>query len=258
MISRRTSSDAPSPKAHAAPSGIGTPLSLAKCTMASDPELVRASQRLRYRVYHDELGLDTPDMNHAEKLDVERRDDAATFFVARYGDVVVGTLRAQFSRPPTFYAEDEFVLHAAAFTGGALAEGARFAVAPGERDDVASLMLFQAFRDECRERGISKLLSVAIVPGDREDREALAGLVRYMEARVGRTSELATPAPGYQLEPPTASELLRATEPSNLPPMTRLLANRRSVLASRPAYCVRFRTFNFLLVTNLESTRGEP
>jgi len=219
---------------------------------ATDTDVVRACQALRYRVYHHELGLDTPDMDHQLGLDVERRDPTCDFLVARdRAGQVLGCVRLQVDRPPSFYAEDEFELTDPFWSSQRFAEGARFVVEPALRDSVVPIALFSAFRDACRAEGIKQLLSVAIVSGALQDRRRLAGLVRFLLPRVKLAAQRARPAAGYEL-PLSDRDELAATEPTtDVPPMLRLLASGRTTLCSAPAYCRRFGTFNFLLVTRL-------
>lgn len=225
----------------------------------SDRALLEACQALRYGVYHRDLGLDTPDLDHAAALDVEARDGVCDFAAVRStSGEIVGCLRMQPDDRRPFYAELEFDLLGTTWTDEPHVEGARFAVTSSERDGRVPMLLFQSFRAYCAARGVDKVLSVAIVKGREEDRSALAGLVRYLLARVRVARERGRPASGYEIAPPTSSELERAAEPpaAALPPMLRLLAQPRTTLCSEPAFCRRFGTFNFLLSTSLRAAHA--
>lgn len=218
----------------------------------ADEALLQRCQALRYRVYHLDLGLDTPDLDHAAKLDVEARDPACDFVaVVSASGEVLGCLRMQPAERRPFYAELEFDLLGDSWTETPHVEGARFAVVARERGGRVPMILFNAFRRYCRDRGVDRVLSVAIIRGEASDRARLAALTRFVLARVERATDRGRPARGYELEPSTDEELARADEvdPSTLPPMLRLLAQPRTALASHPAYCRRFGTFNFLLTT---------
>lgn len=219
----------------------------------SDRALLRECQALRYRVYGEDLGVDTPDLDHAAKLDVEERDARCDFAAVRAGGDVVGCVRMQPPGRGPYYAELEFDLLGPSWDEAAFVEGARFAVRKDERGGPVPLLLFQAFRRYCRERGIDRVLSVAIVPGMRSARDRAAAFTRFFYARTAIALDRGRPAKGYELEPPSAAELERAPvlEPADTTPMVRLLAHRRTTLASAPAYCSRFGTFNFLLTTRL-------
>lgn len=220
----------------------------------ADQSLLLRCQALRYRVYHLDLGLDTPDLDHAAKLDVEARDPVCDFAaVFDTSGEVLGCLRMQPADRRPFYAELEFDLLGDTWTEAPHVEGARFAVVARERNGVVPMMLFNAFRRYCRDRGAERVLSVAIIRGEASDRARLAALTRYVVDRTERATDRGRPARGYEIDPPTADELATAedVEASTLPPMLRLLAQPRTTLASQPAYCRRFGTFNFLLTTSI-------
>jgi GNAT superfamily N-acetyltransferase len=219
-----------------------------------DPVRLRACRALRYDVYHRDLELDMDDLDHATGLDCEARDLDCDFAVVESDDGrALGTIRMQPPGRAPYYAELEFRLLGPTWASTRFVEGARFAVTRDERGGPVPLLLFQAFRRYCRERGITDVLSVAIVPGRIDDRRALARLTRHIEERVVVAKDRGAPAPGYELEPSTPDELACAPPlaPHELSPMLRLLAGPRTTLASEPAYCRRFGTFNFLLTTRL-------
>ncbi|MBX3198102.1 MAG: GNAT family N-acetyltransferase [Labilithrix sp.] len=219
-----------------------------------DTELLRRCQALRYRVYHHDLGLDTPDLDHALGIDVEARDGACDFAATldAHGEVV-GCLRMQPPGTRPFYAELEFDLLGEDWSSLAHVEGARFAVARGARNGPVPLLLFQAFRRYCRAEGVDHVLSVAIVRGELHDRAHGARLTRWLRERTLFSPRRGRPARGYELAPFDAEELAGAGPPTaaEISPMLRLFANRRTTLCSEPAYCRRFGTFNFLLSTRL-------
>jgi len=223
----------------------------------SDSALLHKCQELRYQVYGQDLGLDTPDLDHARSLDIEERDPVADFAAVMESQAdgtraMLGCIRMQPPGRAPYYAELEFALLGPSWRTPHV-EGARFAVLAAERDGPVPLMLFQAFRRYCRERSIDDVLSVAIAKGKPDDRGHLARLTRFLLARVERALDRGRPAPGYEIAPPTEAELADAGEarPDEVSPMLRLLANPRTTLASPPAYCRRFGTFNFLLTTRL-------
>ena len=224
----------------------------------AERELLRRCQALRYRVYHGDLGLETPDLDHVAKIDVEERDPRCDFAAVFDGGStasgeVLGCIRMQPPDRGSYYAELEFDLVGPTWADTKLVEGARFAVTSTERNGPVPLLLFQAFRRYCRERSIDHVLSVAIIRGDLEDRARAARLTRYLVERAACALDRGRPARGYELEPPTDTEIARAGDlvPEEASPMLRLLANRRTTLCSQPAYCRRFGTFNFLLTTRL-------
>jgi putative hemolysin len=220
----------------------------------SDRVRLAECQALRYRVYKDDLGLDTPDLDHHLRIDVEERDPVCDFAAVRaVSGEIVGCIRMQPPGRASFYAELEFDLLGATWEKTRHVEGARFAVERTYRDGPVPLLLFQAFRRYCREHGVRDVLSVAILRGDAADRERLARLVRFVEERSDVDLSRGRPARGYEIAPPTEVEARRAGMPADdeLSPMLRLLAGPRTTWCAPPAYCRRFKTFNFLLTTRL-------
>lgn len=216
--------------------------------------LLRRCQALRYRVYHRDLGIEMPDLDHGAELDIEERDPVCDFAaVLDPNGGVLGCIRMQPPGRGSYYAEQEFELIGPSWRDAPLIEGARFAVNAPDRDGPVPLLLFQAFRRYCREREIDRVLSVAIVQGSPDDRARVARITRYFQDRTAVALDRGRPALGYELEPPSAAErdLAGPPLPEESTPMVRLLANRRTTLSSPPAYCRRFGTFNFLLSTRL-------
>jgi putative hemolysin len=219
-----------------------------------DRALLQQCQALRYRVYKEDLGLDTPDLDHTRRLDVEERDPIADFAAVRAtSGEIVGCVRMQPPGRGPYYAELEFDLLGPSWTETRFVEGARFAVDRAHRDGPVPLLLFQAFRRYCRRHDARDVLSVAILRGDVDDRERLARLVRFVSERTHVDVSRGRPARGYEIDPPSDVELGRASTPEDaeLSPMLRLLAGPRSTWCAPPAYCRRFDTFNFLLTTRL-------
>lgn len=224
--------------------------------LAADDPLVVACQALRYRVYREDLGLDTLDMHHDVSLDIEASDPASDFFAVldEATGEVVGTLRAQLSGGPIpLCAEREFDLLDPWFAARRLVEGARFAVAREHKDGLAPLMLFDAFRRYCRRAGVDHVVSIAIVPDAAPDPALSRFVFDWIAARTEVDLARAVPAAGFEPvgwddgppAPPPPEGIVR------LPAMVRTLAHRRSTLSSIPGYDRRFRAWNFLLTTDL-------
>jgi hypothetical protein len=223
-----------------------------------DPEALRRCQRLRYRVYHEELGLDPPDMDHTRRLDVQANDPVCDLLMVTRKDdgEIAGTVRIQGPGTGRYYAEDEFVLEGPWWHGRTLVEGARFAVSPAYRDGAVPLLLFQAFRARCHERGWTDLVSVVLLPDARQEPQIPLRALRWLSGRVRFELDRARPRPGYVYEPLAALSVedlgdVTPAMPGALPPMLRLLATPRSTVCAPPAYCRKFGTWNLLLVTDL-------
>ena len=144
--------------------------------LAADEADLLAAQRLRYRVFVEELGGDGPMVDHAERLERDefdaivdhlllidtRRDPAA-------GDHVVGAYRLlrgeaaeAFGR---FYCDDEYDLTPLRVSGRRLVELGRSCVDPAFRGGAGMFMLWNALADYVLDRGIEILFGVASFHG---------------------------------------------------------------------------------------------
>ena len=43
-------------------------------SQSASPEVIKECQGLRYRVFHDHLGMKTPDMDHQRELDIQEKE----------------------------------------------------------------------------------------------------------------------------------------------------------------------------------------
>lgn len=115
-------------------------------SLATTRDDVRAAQRLRWQVFHEELGarLDTPEPG----LDVDRFDEFCAHLLLRdtASGRVVGTYRmltaTQARRAGSFYSETEFHLSRVLTVGSGLVEVGRACVAPEHRRGAAIAALW--------------------------------------------------------------------------------------------------------------------
>lgn len=238
-------------------------LSVRHFSRASAPDLVLACQRLRYEIYHGELGYDGSAMDHARRLDIEAPDEHADFFAVLKGDEVVGCVRTEEAQGSPLHAEQEFVLRGPWWRERRLIEGSRFAVKSAHRNGEVPVMLVDAFRRHCRARGIDHLVSISIIPDRAFDRGVALGALRWLAARVKVNLTLARPAPALDVPGLSTDDVAGAPEieASRLPPMVHMLATRRTTLCSLPGFCRQFSTWNYLLVTRLArgaGSEGDP
>lgn len=232
----------------------GPALRVETFSMTDRPDLVRRCQQLRYAVYHHDLGLDTPDMDHALGVDVEENDPHADFIavMTEADGEILGCMRLQREGGTRFYAELEFELVDPWFRDLRCVEAARFAVRRQHRDGPVAVLLFTAFREFCRRHDVSHLLSVIIVPDPERSVPFARALSEWLGPRVEHATHRARPQPAYTVpELEHAAPPGDAVAPERLPAMLRMLAIPRTTLCSVPAYCNRFKTWNFLLVTRL-------
>ena len=154
----------------------------------SDRDL-RAAQRLRYRVFVQELGAEGPLVDHAGQFEtdafdphfdhlllIDTRRDAAAM------DDVVGAYRLlpsdRLATAGRFYSEGEYDLTALKATGRKLVELGRSCVHPDYRGGSAMLHLWNGLADYVLEREIEILFGAASFHGT--DLEALAQPLSYL------------------------------------------------------------------------------
>lgn len=157
--------------------------------LARDARDLRAAQRLRYRVFVEELGGDGPLVDHAARLErdvfdsvfdhlllIDERRDAAAL------DDVVGVYRLlpsdRLGSGDRFYSETEYDLSALRASGRRLLELGRSCVHADYRGGTAMFRLWNALADYVLERGIEVLFGVASFHGT--DVEALAMPLSYL------------------------------------------------------------------------------
>lgn len=144
--------------------------------LARDDRDLRAAQRLRYRVFVEELGADGPMVDHAARLERDGFDDVFDHLLlidtrrdpAALEDVV-GVYRLlpsdRLGPEGRFYSEGEYDLTALRSTGRKLLELGRSCVHPDHRGGTAMFHLWNALADYVLERGIEILFGAASFHG---------------------------------------------------------------------------------------------
>ena len=144
--------------------------------LARDARDLQAAQRLRYRVFVEELGADGPLVDHAARLErddfdeifdhlllIDTRIDPETM------DHVVGVYRLlpsdRLGPEGRFYSEGEYDLTPLRESGRKLLELGRSCVHPDHRGGTGMFHLWNALADYVLERGIEVLFGVASFHG---------------------------------------------------------------------------------------------
>lgn len=157
--------------------------------LAKDAGDLLAAQRLRYRVFVQELGGSGPLVDHEAGIE---RDEFDPFFdhlllidenlAAAGHDYVVGVYRLlpsdRLAQSGRFYSEAEYDLTALKATGRRLLELGRSCVHPDYRGGSAMLLMWNALADYVLEREIEILFGVASFHGT--DVQALAQPLAYL------------------------------------------------------------------------------
>ncbi len=157
--------------------------------LAADARDLRAAQRLRYRVFVQELGGDGPMVDHDAQLERDAFDDSFDHLLlidsrrdpALLEDVV-GVYRLmpsdRLGPEGRFYSEGEFDLSALKASGRRLLELGRSCVLADYRGGTAMLQLWNALADYVLEREIEILFGAASFHGT--DVDALAQPLSYL------------------------------------------------------------------------------
>ncbi|WP_413719294.1 GNAT family N-acetyltransferase [Silicimonas sp. MF1-12-2] len=144
----------------------------------------RAAERLRYRVFVEELGGDGPLVDHEERFERDRFDEVYDHLVlvdtrrdADALDHVVGVYRLmpgdRAAEIGGFYSEDEYDLSVLKSSGRRLLELGRSCVHQDYRDGLALLLLWNGLGDYVRRNRAEILFGVASFHGTDIDALAL-------------------------------------------------------------------------------------
>lgn len=191
---------------------------------------LRAAQRLRYRVFVQELGGDGPMVDHAEGLERDEFDPAVDHLMLvdtrrdpDAGDHVIGVYRLlrsdvaeQFGR---YYSESEYDLAPLRASGRRLVELGRSCVDADYRGGSGMFLLWNALADYVLDHEIEILFGVASFHGT--DVGPLAQALSWLHHH-----HLAPPALRPRARPPQAQRM-------DLVPRDRL--DRRAAMAAMPA-----------------------
>ncbi|WP_156127509.1 GNAT family N-acyltransferase [Paracoccus sanguinis] len=172
---------------------------------------LRGAQRLRYRVFVEELGGDGPLVDHAARLERDAFDPVVDHLILvdtrrdpAEGDHVVGVYRLLrgevaegFGR---FYCDEEYDLAPLRASGRRLVELGRSCVADEFRGGIGMFLLWNALADYVLGHGIEILFGVASFHGT--DVEALAPALAWLHHH-----HLAPPELRATARPPNATRM---------------------------------------------------
>lgn len=167
----------------------GEDASIFTLRLARDARDLRAAQRLRYRVFVEELGASGPMVDHAERLERDAFDPVFDHLLLidqrRDPDAledVVGAYRLlpsdRLGPGDQFYSEGEFHLTPLRQSGRKLLELGRSCVHPDHRGGTAMFHLWNGLADYVLERGIEILFGAASFHGT--DIAALTQSLAYL------------------------------------------------------------------------------
>ncbi|MFV0490352.1 MAG: GNAT family N-acetyltransferase [Pseudorhodobacter sp.] len=201
-----------------------------KVQLARDAQDLAAVQRLRYRVFVEELGGDGPLVDHANRLERDDFDDLADHLILideRAGgtpeDRIVGVYRllpgSRLHSGQRFYSESEFDLSPLRATGRPLLELGRSCVARDHRGGTGMMMLWNGLADYILSRGIEILFGAASFHGT--DVAALAQPLSYLHH--------------HHLAPETLRVRAIGTDAAPIALLSRNAVDRKAAMLGTPA-----------------------
>lgn len=156
--------------------------------LAQSESDIRAAQRLRYRVFVEEMGARAAEADHSARLEQDSFDEIFDHLIlidstiADPLDAVVGAYRlltdADARKGRGFYGADEFDLSPILALNRPAVELGRSCVAPEHRGGVAMHLLWNALAEYVLSREIEIMFGVASFPGT--DPAAIAPALSYL------------------------------------------------------------------------------
>jgi putative hemolysin len=143
---------------------------------------IAAAQRLRYRVFYDELGAHPSDATRASRHDADDFDTICEHLIVEdmsitSGDRVVGTYRFMRREHAAiaggFYTQSEFDISAMTGRPGPIMELGRSCVAKGYRDRSTMQLLWRGIAEYVMSHGIEVMFGCGSLSGVDPDKHAL-------------------------------------------------------------------------------------
>lgn len=198
--------------------------------IARSPEDLKAAQRLRYRVFVQELGADGPLVDHEEQLERDSFDPIVDHLLLidtrrdpADGDHVVGVYRLLKSEVAQqhgkFYSDEEYDLSALRQSGRSMVELGRSCVDPAYRGGSGMLLLWNALASYVLDNDIEIMFGVASFHGT--DIEALAPALSWLHH--------------HHLAPPELRPTARGPNAQRMDLIPADQLDRRAAMTSMPA-----------------------
>lgn len=223
--------------------------------LASTPEEVRAAQRLRHRIFVEEMGAR---LDQAESgIESDRYDPYCQHLLVHdaANDTVVGCYRIlthlQALRAGGFYSQSEFDLTRILALPGRLMEVGRTCVHPDYRSGAVIALLWQGLARYMTMNRFDYLMGCASIPLRRGTEEAL---VLYRE--LART-HLAPPEwRVYPKVPLPQVNLTGVTAKPMAPPLIKAYLRMGAKICGAPAWDARFNVADLFLLLRADDVRG--
>jgi putative hemolysin len=227
---------------------VATPTEATSYTLlvATDGGQVEAAQRLRYRVFAEELGATL----HSEGEDVDEFDAYCDHLIIREepSGAVVGTYRMlppdKAARAGKFYSEGEFDLAGLAQLRGALVETGRSCVHPDHRSGAVINLMWAGIARYMHLHGYRWLGGCASVPL-ADGGETAAGVWDLAQRK-----HLAPPA--WRVRPRTPWPVQAPTAKPNVPPLLKGYLRLGAWICGAPALDTDFGVADFYVLLSLD------
>lgn len=225
-----------------APAGTAT----YSLSIAAEPDLVRAAQRLRYRVFADELGATVP--GGVPGFDADEFDARCDHLIIREdtSGEVVGTYRMlPPGRGSTLYADGEFNLNRLTSLRSELVEAGRSCVHPDHRSGAVINLMWTGIARYLHLRGLRWLAGCASVPvGD------VTAVWREVQQHLSPPALRVTPHRPCPTDPdPDPVDASRATA---MPPLLKGYLRLGAWVCGPPAYDPDFGVGDFFVLLTLD------
>ncbi len=208
---------------------------------------VRAAQRLRYRVFAEEMGAQLASTEAG--LDCDRFDAYCDHLIVRtaLGGRVVGTYRMltfdQAQKAGGFYTATEFDMRNLAVLGGHVLEVGRACVDPDHRDGFVLSLLWAALLDYIRARGCEYVIGCGSVSLADRDGTGMRVCNRLARERGAPDAWRVFPYHPFPLSPTAEEDAAVA-----LPPLMKGYFRLGALVCGEPAWDPQFHTADFLLL----------
>ena len=219
--------------------------------IATTEEDILAAQRLRYKVFHDEMGARL--CSGESGFDQDMFDPYCEHLIVRDQRTaeVVGTYRIlsaeQAQKVGGFYSETEFDLTRLASLMPSMAEVGRSCVHPQYRNGATIFLLWSGLTKYLLERGCECVIGCASVETRDGGHKAASIYARLKDRFLGPESERVTPF--YPL--PLRS--LRQDMEMEIPPLIKGYLRLGAVVCGEPAWDTDFNTADFLTLIHMRS-----
>jgi putative hemolysin len=219
--------------------------------LASTVEDIRASQRLRYRVFAEELGAEV--MGADRGMDEDRFDPYCQHLLVRESATgrIVGSTRllldANAERAGGFYSSGEFDLDPLLALPGRRLEVGRTCIDPGYRQGAAIAVLWSGLADFIKERQIDILFGCASI--EMHDGGVMVQAIMNRVRQHAMTAEDQRVTPRKPLPPlPKGAE---DTVSAPLPPLLKAYFRLGARACGEPCYDPAFHCADILVLVNV-------